>query len=193
MVHHLHGSGRPHIHQDDGGLIFLKGGHRDHDTVTAHRSRIVHLDVQSGLDARPHYDGFHPGHLDHAGTHRVEDRRNHRGDDAVLHLLHRHAKQVQHILDLNSVLVGGLDPVGGDPRLEVDLLLVDPSDHNVAVPNVDGKKHPVHLKLYLSIPYLSAAGQLPRNGFTTPTHRSPRPGRAGAQFRSVGAGPFPPQ
>lgn len=85
--------------------------------------------------------GSSPVTLTTPGAHRVEYRRHYGGDNTVLHLLHRHTEQVQHILDLNSVLVGGLDPVGGNPRLKADLFLVDPSDHDVAVPNIDGKKH----------------------------------------------------
>ena len=89
-VHHLNGGSGAQVQQGQGRFVLRQGSHGDHNAVAAHLGGGIHLDIQPGLDPRPHHHGLFADQLDHTGSYGVEHWRHHGGDDAVVDVRRLH-------------------------------------------------------------------------------------------------------
>ena len=117
-----------------------RGGRAD-DEVAAHSSRIVERDVQPRFHAGANDERADARDHAHGGDERAVDRRHDGRQNGAVDVLRRDAGKLDHLPQRDGVLVRGLVAVRLQTGNVADAGLVEKTDHNIRIANVQSKQH----------------------------------------------------
>ena len=112
----------------------------DHQ-VRACLGGILYLDLKTRLDPGAYHQAGLVGELHHRGLHGIKHLGNHGSDDTALNSVRVDPIDLQKHLQVDAVFVRCFGTVGAQTGLKEDLIILQYSDHQIGIADIDSKDH----------------------------------------------------
>ena len=130
--------GRPEVDDDQVPLVpvHVVGRHRIHDPVRPDLGRIIIVQLQSRIDFTGDYKRSDTEKAFAHVAQRNQERRDYRGNDDILDVLHIHSAVGKHAPQDDAEFIRGPGTAAGNPPVGLPSLAIMNSNHDVGISNI---------------------------------------------------------
>ena len=138
FIQNRYGSCRTHVNEDQRGLMLPQSGNiRSHQVGTG-LSGVFQKNIQTGFQTGPYHQRHFSRELLDRSAHGVEYLRHNGSNDRAFDLFAVNTVDLHKDLQIHAVLVGGLGCLCAQSCLEDNILVLNTTQHNVGVANING-------------------------------------------------------